>query len=210
MTDPSQRDRGPSAATPPPADPTRDIRLPPLPDRPFPALPPEWKGDGRPQETPPPEIHAEPPAAEPRVAEAPAAESTVAEPTVAEPTAVEPPDAEPAEAPLPPVRGEPTTPRVGPLVDQPTDELGSPPPGAPRDPTLTFEGTAAQRWAAGLAATPDPVWSPLPQRPGPVVGPRPRPVPEKGRRWPWVLLVSLPVLIIVGTGIWLLLILRAA
>jgi hypothetical protein len=121
---------------PPPAsgaDPTRDIRLPPLPDRPYP-----------------------PPA----------------------PSGLD--------------------------VDQPTDELGQPPEGS-RDPTLTFEGTAAQRWQAGLAATPDPAWSPVPRRPGPVVGPRPR---ERARRWPWVVLALLPVVVIVGTGIWLLLLLR--
>jgi hypothetical protein len=89
-------------------------------------------------------------------------------------------------------------------VDQPTDELGHPPEGS-RDPTLTFEGSAAQRWQAGLGATPDPAWSPLPPRPGPVVGPRPR---ERPRRWPWIALALLPVLIIVGTGTWLLLLLR--
>ena len=145
------------------ADPTRDIRLPPLPDRPFPPLPAGWTAER-------------------------------SDPTQAEPVA-------PPAAP-----GEPTTPKLGPLVDQPTDQLGSPPEGT-RDPTLTFEGTAAQRWAAGLAATPDPVWSPLPPRPGPVVGPRPR---ERSRRWPWIVLTLLPVLIIVGTGIWLLLLLRGA
>jgi len=140
MTEPSQ---------PVGADPTRDIRLPPLADRPLPPLRPDSDG----------------------------------------------------AAP------EPTT--SGLQVDQPTDEVDGPPSGA-REPTLTFEGTSAERWAAGLAASPDPAWSPLPPRSGPVVGPRPRAPREKGRRWPWVVLTLIPLLVIVGAGIWLLLLLRAA
>jgi hypothetical protein len=174
MTDPARRDRGPERGAHPGADPTRDIRLPPLPDRPFPPLPPDWSVAGRPEETPPPEDSA------------PA-----------------------AEVAPPPAPGEPTTPRSGPLVDQPTDEVGRPPEGA-RDRTLTFEGTSAERWAAGHATSPDPAWSPLPPRAGPVVGPRPRPTLERRRRWPWVVLTLIPVLVIVGAGVWLLLLLRAA
>lgn len=94
-------------------------------------------------------------------------------------------------------------------VDQPTDGVSRPPNGV-REPTLTFQGTSAERWAAGLAATPDPAWSSLPPRAGPVVGPRPRPPRARGRRWPWVVLILIPLLIIVGAGIWLLLLLRAA
>jgi hypothetical protein len=157
MTEPSQ---------PVGADPTRDIRLPPLPDRPFPQLPQGWSA-GRAGE------------------------------------AAWPVGAAPAVPAVP----EPTT--SGLQVDQPTDEVGGPPKGA-REPTLTFEGTSSERWAAGLAATPDPAWSPLPPRSGPVVGPRPRPARERGRRWPWVVLTLVPLLIIVGAGIWLLLLLRAA
>jgi hypothetical protein len=137
------------------ADPTRDIRLPPLPDRQPPSLPPEWRSE---------EAGSPPP------------------PEVAEPAAVAPDE---------------------PQFDQPTDELGAPPPD--RHPTLTFDGAASERWKAGLAATPDPVWSPLSPAGRPVVGARPR---ERSRRWPWVVLTLLPVLIIVGTGIWLLLLLR--
>jgi hypothetical protein len=157
MTEPSQ----------PAADPTRDIRLPPLPDRPFPQLPQGWSPE-RPDE-----------AAAPVETPAPAA-LAVSEPTTS-----------------------------GLQVDQPTDEVGGPRRGV-REPTLTFEGTSSERWAAGLAATPDPAWSPLPSRSGPVVGPRPRPARERGRRWPWVVLTLVPLLIIVGAGIWLLLLLRAA
>ena len=126
------------------ADPTRDIRLPPLPDRPPPSLPPAWR----------------------------------------------PEDAGP--------RPDRT------MVDQPTDELGAPP--RDRDPTLTFDGSASERWKAGLAATPDPAWSPLSPAGRPVVGARLR---ERSRRWPWVVLTLLPVLVIVVTGIWLLVLLRA-
>ena len=139
------------------ADPTRDIRLPPLPDRPLPSLPPEWRsGDG-----------ASPPS----------------QPAVETVDAGQGPDET--------------------VVDQPTDELGAPP--RDRQPTLTFDGAAAERWKAGLAATPDPAWSPLPPTGRPVVGPRPR---EGSRRWPLVVLALLPVLVIVVTGIWLLFLLR--
>jgi hypothetical protein len=119
-----------------------------------------------------------------------------------------------ADRPLPPLRpeSEPAAPEPAAAalqVDQPTDEVGAPPTGV-RDRTLTFDGTSAERWAAGLAASPDPAWAPLPPRSGPVVGARPRPPREGGRRWPWVVLSLIPVLIIVGAGLWLLLLLRAA
>ena len=93
-------------------------------------------------------------------------------------------------------------------ADQPTDQLGRPPEDA-RDRTLTFDGTSAQRWAAGHAATPDPAWSSVPAEPGPVVvGPRSRPADARPRRWPWVLLALVPVVVIVVTGVWLLLLVR--
>jgi hypothetical protein len=155
MAGPAERD---PQAPPRPglADPTRDIRLPPLPGTPSPELPQEWAGlRAEPASTPAPE-----PAAEP---------------------AGSSPDA---------------------LVDQPTDELGSP-PGTARDRTLTFDGTSAQRWAAGLPATPDPAWSSVPPGPPPVVAPRSR-AAERSRRWPWVVLTLLPILVIVVTGVWLL------
>ena len=158
MTEPSQ---------PVGADPTRDIRLPPLPDRPFPQLPQGWSAE--------------------RADQAPAPVET--------------------PAPVTPGAAEPRT--SGLQVDQPTDEVVGPRKGV-REPTLTFEGTSSERWAAGLAAAPDPAWSPLPPRSGPVVGRRPRPARERGRRWPWVVLTLVPLLIIVGAGIWLLLLLRGA
>ena len=133
------------------ADPTRDIRLPPLPGTQAPELPPEW--------------------------EALRVDGETAEP-------------EPSEA----------------LADQPTDQLGQPPQGD-RDRTLTFSGTSAQRWAAGHPATPDPAWSSVPAAPAPVVQPRPR-TDGRSRRWPWVVLTLVPILVIVVTGVWLLLLMR--
>jgi hypothetical protein len=139
---------------PPPgriADPTRDIRLPPLPDRPGPALPPQWDGLHRPAG----------PVADQRLG--------------------------------------------GPVVDQPTDRLASSSlPPVDREPTLELSGSPAQRWAAGHAAAAEPAWSSVPAGPGPViVSARPR-----SRRWPWVVLTLVPLLVIAGTGLWLLLYFR--
>lgn len=152
MVGPSERDPQSTSGL---ADPTRDIRLPPLPGRAGPELPPEWQA-----------IRAE-------------------RSTQAEPAQPEPPDT---------------------LADQPTDQLGQPPQGD-RDRTLTFSGTSAQRWAAGHPATPDPAWSSVPAAPGPVVAPRQRPE-RRSRRWPWVVLTLVPILVIVVTGVWLLLLMR--
>ncbi len=53
MPDPSPDGPRPGGWAPPPADPTRDIRLPPLPDRPAPAVRPEWLSHvPAPQESP--------------------------------------------------------------------------------------------------------------------------------------------------------------
>jgi hypothetical protein len=110
-------------------DPTRDIRLPPLPGRPAPVLPAGW---GHP---------------------------------------VAP---EPAEPPPHPS-----------LVESPTDNLRH--PGRPRERTLSF-------------SSPEMVHRPV----------APVQVGRSARRWPWLLLAALPVLVILGTGTWLLLLLRAA
>lgn len=148
------------------ADPTRDIRLPPLPGRPEPGLPSEWE-----------RLRSE------RAAAAAAVPDTA----------------------VPEGEG-PAGPTAGTLADQPTDQLGQPPQG-PRDRTLTFRGTAAERWAAGHPATPDPAWSSVPAGSTPVVAPRRRPE-DRSRRWPWVLLTLVPILVIVVTGVWLLLLMR--
>ena len=143
------------------ADPTRDIRLPPLPGTAGPELPPEWEGF---------------------------------RPEAAAASSVPPETAAPEDA-------APDT-----LADQPTDQLGQPPEGN-RDKTLTFSGTAAQRWAAGHPATHDPAWTSVPPEPGPVVvGPRAH--LERSRRWPWVVLTLVPLLVIVVTGVWLLVLMQ--
>jgi hypothetical protein len=99
---------------------------------------------------------------------------------------------------------EGAVPRRGPdevRADQPTDQLTSPRP-KDRDPTLTFDGSARERWAAGHAAPPDPAWSSVPA-PGTRVSAR-----ERSRRWPWVVLTLVPLVVIVGAGLWLLLLMR--
>ncbi len=111
------------------ADPTRDIRLPALPDRPPSVLPREWAG-------------------------------------------MHPPS---------PTRGTPS-------VDLQTDKLDAP-RGRSRERTIAF---AAPEMAGG--------------RPAPTVGRTPR----RPRRWPWVVLTLIPVLVIVVTGVWWLLLLFAA
>jgi hypothetical protein len=68
------------------------------------------------------------------------------------------------------------------LIDQPTDELEQPTP-RPRDRTLQFGDGAGFPRPAPTPVSPDPV--------------------VRSRRWPWVLLALLPIVVIVGSGIWL-------
>ncbi len=171
------------------ADPTRDIRLPPLPGRPGPELPPEWEKARRSAEA----------AKAARPVDAPGPHTEVAA-TAVPPTAVPPTGAPSAAVPaIAPPRTKPPT------DEHPTDELRAR-LASPPDPnrTLTFTGSSQQRWAAGHAATPDPAWSSVPAAPGPVVV-EPR---SRSRRWPWVVLTLLPVLVIVVTGVWLLILMR--
>jgi hypothetical protein len=119
-------------------DRTRDITLPPLPDRPPSALPRQWAS---PSPSPSPE--------------------------------------HPGVVPVPPARS--TLP-----AEPPTDEL-VPPAGPPRERTIAF---ASPEMAPG--------------RPAPTVGP----TPGRSRRWPWVVLSLVPVLVIAGAGVLLVLLLR--
>ena len=172
MPGPFERDPQELPRAPRLADPTRDIRLPPLPGRPSPELPPEWE----------------------QLRSAREASASTAAPDTADRDTATPQAAMPAAA------SQDT------LADQPTDKLGRPAQG-PRDRTLTFRGTAAERWAAGHPATPDPAWSSVPASPAPVVAPRRR-TEERSRRWLWVLLTLVPILVIVVTGVWLLILMR--
>jgi hypothetical protein len=77
------------------------------------------------------------------------------------------------------------------LASEPTDELF---PGRPqRNPTLKFE-----QGAGASAPVPPPVHAPVQAR------------DDGGRRWPWVLIALLPVIVIVGSGIWLFILLSHA
>ena len=126
------------------ADPTRDIRLPALPDRPPSVLPREWSGMHPPSPTP--------------------------------------------GVPAPSGAGDGAPATGTPSVDLQTDELDAP-RGRSRERTIAF---AAPEMAGG--------------RPTPTVGRTPR----RPRRWPWVVLALLPVVVIVVSGVWWLLLLRAA
>jgi hypothetical protein len=156
MTDRPLDDRHPSSQGV--NDPTRDIRLPPLPGSTPAALPPEW--------------------------------SAAAQPA---PSAV--------QASVP----EPALPRVhDPVDDEPTDLL--PPPVSPdRQRTLTFDSPAGD---LGHGLGQPPFGSPGTAGPAPVLQP-PAPVPAPPaarpdphtRKWPWVLLVLLPLVVIVVAGL---------
>lgn len=149
---------------PAPDDRTRDITLPPLPDRAPPALPKAWAGLPSP--------------------------SPLDSPTTKVPGPVPRPVAARAEEAAPAQEPEPEAKEIDPVQEQArrlsssrTDEMEPPPPSALRQRTLAF-------------SSPEMRHRPIePVR----VGSRPR-------RWPWVVLTLLPILVIVGFGIaWLIL-----
>jgi hypothetical protein len=142
MTDSHVPDGAPTAFGA--ADPTRDIRLPPLADRPPSALPREWSGIHPPSPTP--------------------------------------------ETPPPSAAGDGPAATGASSVDIQTDEL-DPPRGRSRERTISF---VTPEMARG--------------RPMPTVGRTPR----RPRRWPWVVLALLPLVVIVVSGVWWFLLLRAA
>jgi hypothetical protein len=123
MTSPGQDGAPPTSGV---ADPTRDIRLPALSDRPPSVLPRAWAG-------------------------------------------VQPP-------------------RSASPADLQTDEL-APPRGRSRERTIAF---VTPEMARG--------------RPTPTIGRTPR----RPRRWPWIVLALLPLVVILGSGVWWLLLLRAS
>jgi hypothetical protein len=137
-------------------DPTRDIRLPHLPDRPAPVLRPEWTVEQ-------PAAPADGPAAAPDFTVPPPELSSVASEAPARPTGR--PDAE------------------SPSEEQPTDQLAHG-VARPRERTLAFSSPEMGRRPVGPVKV------------------------AASRRWPWVVLVLLPLLVIAGAAIALVLILR--
>jgi hypothetical protein len=138
-------------------DPTRDIRLPHLPDRPAPVLRPEW------------------------VSERAAAQgdSAAAAPDFSAP----PPDLSPSATEVPAFPTGRANPEPG-LEEQPTDQLSHGTP-RPRERTLAFSAPEMSHRPVGPVQV------------------------AASRRWPWVVLILLPILVIVGAGIAWLLLLRA-
>ena len=135
------------------ADPTRDIRLPPLPGR---VLPPQWRND----------------------------DDAAAAPVV---------EAPPAQAPVAETPAEPGPPSIS---DEPTDNLA--PPGThPRHKTLTFGAPGEE---GGSPAAVPPHYS----------LPRVVPAPPRARRWPWAVLIALPLIVIAVAAVLLVVLLRGA
>jgi hypothetical protein len=169
MSELPQHDHAPTAFGG--ADPTRDIRLPPLPDRPPAAMPRAWAA------MPAGESAASPDASNPNASNSNASNSDASNSDASSPDDSRPDDAAHRAQPRPTM-----------LPDEPTDVL-APPHGRPRERTLSFASPEA-----------------APGRPMPTVGRTPR----RPRRWPWVVMALLPVLVIVISGIWWFLLLRAA
>ncbi|MCW2699920.1 MAG: hypothetical protein JWQ45_1455 [Blastococcus sp.] len=152
-------------------DPTRDIRLPSVPGRPTPAVPPEWAGL----------VHTPEPPTEP--AEDPVGHQSAVEP--AEPTAAAPVREPMAAAPEPRSAAAPARTRI---TDQSTDELGDP-AAAARQRTLVFAPPPSPAGAAPAVGS-----APAPGRSGHLSsghsqpGAAVRPAPPERRRstWPWV------------------------
>jgi len=100
---------------------------------------------------------------------------------------------------LPPVAGSP--PPVLPAAwARPLQEPDAQPASALTEPTERLEPPRRPRERTLAFSSPEMVHRPV----------APVQVGRAPRRWPWVVLIALPLLIIVGTGIWLLLLLRAA
>jgi hypothetical protein len=143
---------------PAPDDPTRDITLPPLPDRPPPALPKAWAG------------------------------LPVDAPTAAVPGPVRPPSAAARpqpEAEAPVEEADPAVEEARRLAGRRTDELLRPPRAVVRERTLAFSSPEMRHRPI------DPVR-----------------VDRNPRRWPWVVLTLLPILVILASAVGWLILLR--
>ena len=211
----------PGAKAPGPAsdDRTRNIRLPSLPERPPAVVPPEWRSHVRPGAE-------QPGAASPTSARPDAAgqDPVTVQPTVAsERTGSALPATETVRLQQPSPEDLARQPDT--IAAQPTDKMSSPPPG--RQQTLAFDAPAggSPGPAAAVSSVPDfaapapnvprpasvPSYPPLgtgaPAYGSPVNGARP--APTRSRRWAWVVLVLLPILVIAFSG-WLLFLLLGA
>ena len=145
---------------PAPADRTRDITLPPLPDRPPPALPKAWAGL---------------PSPSPLDSPTTAVSGPVARPAPPEPQVEQVEEVDPA------VEAERR------LARSRTDEILPPPKPAVRQRTLAF-------------SSPEMRHRPI----------EPVRVDRKPRRWPWVVLTLLPILVILASAIGWLILLRGS
>lgn len=121
----------------------------------------------------------------------------------------------------PPAEALPSQPDT--IAGQPTDRLPSPP--RERERTLTFGAPAADRPGPASGSPVADVAAPAPGAPGaaplqpsPGIGAPSYGLPSSGtgvaptggRRWPWVVLVLLSILVIAGTGVLLFLLLGGA
>jgi hypothetical protein len=159
---------------PAPDDRTRDITLPPLPDRPPPALPKAWAG--LPSSMPKDELTtAVPGLFRPPVA--PAGERTPA--GMSTPVEDKAPDGVAAE------EAEPAAEEARRFANSRTDEMQPPPGAAVRERTLAF-------------SSPEMRHRPI----------EPVRVGSNPRRWPWVVLTLLPILVILASVVGWLILLR--
>jgi hypothetical protein len=212
MSQPPQDPAGTAAAS---DGPTRDIRLPPVPDRTPPAVRPEGQSPA-PTGVPAPDAPRAPVSREPRSTVGRSASVASASPLpVPEPP---PPAPEPAEqqAPEPPIR------RRTPRAEEPTDER-PPPREQIGQRTVAVDNPGGRGGPLGGAAVPDPRGPGASGQPVPPPGPPPwgqlslgsppsvpvaLPGTERGRRWPWVVLALVPIVVIVVSGLLLLWLLR--
>jgi hypothetical protein len=129
-----------------------------------------------------PPLADRPPSALPRQWAGLAPQPAPSQDTPAPDSSASPPDTQVADVPRSPATDAGVA--RNPFADQPTGALRTRGDG-PRDPTLAFSERAMRHRPVG-----------------------PVQVDRAPRRWPWVVLVLLPILIIAGAGIALLLILR--
>ncbi|MCW2580730.1 MAG: hypothetical protein JWR82_2331 [Blastococcus sp.] len=163
MTDRPQDDARRQVPAPGFDDPTRDIRLPPVPGRPAPAVPPEWAGLVHPPEPSPA------PGADP-VGHQPVLESP--EPTAAPPARTR-------------ISDQPTDELNTPAAAVRQRTLAFTPPSPPAD-AATADGNAPAQGPPGYLPAGHPQPGAAPPKAAPA---RPASPPRRRSTWPWVLAV---------------------